>query len=215
MPPPRTIKSRATNLSAYQTKPVIGINTSLQQTIPNRWLPVPKLRPKHNCLLNPPTRMTCSQLSDPNWHPISDRIPGLLCCKNRHLWYCCHQPSGLGKATSYNRSLKAKIRRFLKEIKLLSRNGWYQYFFDAKNRTSWEEVQSDTTRKKNNISILFRCWILISFDSRQAGITRTPALARRRSAFEPVLEGDLGGFYYQRNPRSYVLFPRRCLISLV
>lgn len=39
-------------------------------------------------------------------------------------------------------------------------------------------VQSDTTRKKNNISILFRCWILISFDSRQAGITRTPALAR-------------------------------------
>ena len=40
------------------------------------------------------------------------------------------------------------------------------------------KVQSDTTRNKNNISILFRCWILISFDSRQAGITRTPALAR-------------------------------------
>lgn len=41
------------------------------------------------------------------------------------------------------------------------------------------------------------------------------ALARKRSAFEPVLEGDLGGFHFQRNPRSYVLFPRRCLISLV
>lgn len=153
MPPPRTIKSRATNLSAYQTKPVIGINTSLQQTIPNRWLPVPKLRPKHNCLLNPLVWLVHnSQI------PISDRIPGLLCCKNRHLWYCCHQSSGLGKATSYNRSLKAKIRRinrnFLKEIKLLSRNGWYQSFFDAKNRTIREGSIRYYTEQKQYINSL-------------------------------------------------------------
>ncbi|KAI5311526.1 hypothetical protein L3X38_000252 (mitochondrion) [Prunus dulcis] len=24
-------------------------------------------------------------------HPISDRIAGLLRCKSRHLWNCCHQ----------------------------------------------------------------------------------------------------------------------------
>ena len=36
-----------------------------------------------------PTRTTRSQLSGP--HPIYDRIPGLFCCKSRHLWHCCHQ----------------------------------------------------------------------------------------------------------------------------
>ncbi|KAK4422660.1 hypothetical protein Salat_1848500, partial [Sesamum alatum] len=52
-------------------------------------------------------------LSSPNLHPD----------QNRHLWYCCHQSSGLGKATSYNRSLKAKIRRINRSPLLLEPRG--------------------------------------------------------------------------------------------
>lgn len=48
-----------------------------------------------------PTRTTRSQLSGP--HPISDIIPGLFCCKSRHLWHCCHQECVLWRWGSHSR----------------------------------------------------------------------------------------------------------------
>lgn len=44
------------------------------------------------------------------------------------------------------------------------------------------------------------------------GVDLTCSLA---PAFGPLLERDLGLFYYKRNIRSYVIFRRRCLIFLV